>query len=82
MACMDEPDPHATDSYAYDLPAELIAQEPLADRAAARLLVVNRANGSLSHRSIRDLPDLLSPSDLVVVNDTKVVPARLVGHRA
>ena len=79
---MTDPDPRAADSYAYDLPADLIAQEPLADRAAARLLVVNRADGSLAHRSIRDLPGLLDPGDLVVVNDTKVVPARLVGHRA
>jgi len=78
---MSDPDPHAADSYAYELPADLIAQEPLADRAAARLLVVNRANGSLSHHSIRDLPGLLATGDLVVVNDTKVVPARLVGRR-
>jgi S-adenosylmethionine:tRNA ribosyltransferase-isomerase len=79
---MPEHDPLAAESYAYDLPEELIAQEPLADRAAARLLVVSRADGSLAHRSIRDLPDLLRPGDLVVVNDTKVVPARLVGRRA
>jgi S-adenosylmethionine:tRNA ribosyltransferase-isomerase len=79
---MTDPDPHAADSFAYDLPAELIAQDPLADRAAARLLVVNRAEGSLSHRTIRDLPGLLAAGDLVVVNDTKVVPARLVGRRA
>jgi S-adenosylmethionine:tRNA ribosyltransferase-isomerase len=82
MACVDAADLHAAASYAYDLPDELIAQEPLADRAAARLLVVNRADGSLVHRSIRDLPGLLAPGDLVVVNDTKVVPARLVGRRA
>jgi len=82
MASVEEPDPHAADSYDYALPAELIAQDPLADRAAARLLVVNRADGSLAHRSIRDLPGLLVPGDLVVVNDTKVVPARLLGHRA
>jgi S-adenosylmethionine:tRNA ribosyltransferase-isomerase len=69
------------ETYAYDLPADLIAQEPLADRAAARLLVVNRADGSLAHRSIRDVPSMLAPGDLVVVNDTKVVPARLVGCR-
>ena len=78
---MDEHDPLAADAYAYDLPEELIAQEPLADRAAARLLVVDRRDGSIAHRSIRDLPGLLQPGDLVVVNDTKVVPARLVGRR-
>jgi S-adenosylmethionine:tRNA ribosyltransferase-isomerase len=69
------------DLYDYDLPPELIAQEPLADRTAARLLVVRRADGSLAHRHVRDLPELLRPGDLVVVNDTKVVPARLVGRR-
>lgn len=78
---MTDRDPEAADTYAYDLPEDLIAQEPLADRAAARLLVVNRADGGFSHRTIRDLPALLQPGDLVVVNDTKVVPARLVGRR-
>ena len=82
MARMTEPDLHAAASYVYDLPHVLIAQEPLADRAAARLLVVNRADGSLAHRTLRDLPELLAAGDLLVVNDTKVVPARLVGRRA
>lgn len=70
------------DLYDYDLPRELIAQEPRADRASARLLVVRRSDRSLEHRHVRDLPDLLAPGDLVVVNDTRVVPARLVGRRA
>jgi S-adenosylmethionine:tRNA ribosyltransferase-isomerase len=70
------------DLYDYDLPPELIAQRPLADRSAARLLVVRRSDGSLAHRQVRDLPELLLPGDLVVVNDTRVVPARLVGRRA
>ena len=69
------------DLYDYDLPPERIAQEALADRAAARLLVVDRATGTLSHRRIRDLPEILAPGDLVVVNDTRVVPARLIGRR-
>lgn len=69
------------DLYDYELPPELIAQRPLEDRAAARLLVVRRAGG-LKHRHVRDLPDLLAPGDLVVVNDTRVLPARLVGRRA
>jgi len=77
----DAEHPDDADRYDYDLPRELIAQEPLADRAAARLLVVNRAAGALAHRHIRDLPEILRPGDLVVVNDTKVVPARLVGRR-
>jgi S-adenosylmethionine:tRNA ribosyltransferase-isomerase len=69
------------DLYNYELPPELIAQESLADRAAARLLVVDRATGALEHRHVRDLPEILRPGDLVVVNDTRVVPARLIGRR-
>jgi S-adenosylmethionine:tRNA ribosyltransferase-isomerase len=63
------------------LPADLIAQEPSAERAAARLLHLGRADGSLSHSTVRALPDLLRPGDLVVVNNTRVFPARLLGHR-
>jgi S-adenosylmethionine:tRNA ribosyltransferase-isomerase len=70
------------DLYDYELPADRIAQEPLADRSAARLLVVDRGSGGLAHRHVRDLPEILRPADLVVVNDTRVVPARLVGRRA
>jgi S-adenosylmethionine:tRNA ribosyltransferase-isomerase len=71
------------DLYDYELPRDLIAQEPLADRAAARLLVVHRRDGgSYEHRHVRDLPEILRPGDLLVVNDTRVVPARLVGRRA
>jgi len=69
------------DLYDYELPPELIAQESLADRAAARLLVVDRATSALEHRHIRDLPQILRAGDLVIVNDTRVVPARLVGRR-
>ena len=75
-------DPDAADAYDYCLPADLIAQEPLTDRAAARLLVVDRKAGAIRHAGIRDLPGLLTPGDLLVVNNTQVVPARLVGHRA
>jgi S-adenosylmethionine:tRNA ribosyltransferase-isomerase len=71
----------SADLYDYDLPRELIAQEPLADRSAARLLVVRRADGTIVHRHIRDLPGILMAGDLLVVNDTRVVPARLVGRR-
>ena len=70
------------DLYDYELPPELIAQESLADRAAARLLVVDRATGGFQHRHVRDLPESLRPGDLLVVNDTRVVPARLIGRRA
>lgn len=65
----------------YHLPDRLIAQHPAEPRDAARLLVVRRATASLEHRHFRDLPDLLSPADLLVLNDTKVLPARLVGRR-
>ncbi len=69
------------DQYDYDLPRHLIAQTPLANRADARLLVVDRSAGALSHRHVRDLPDTLLPGDVLVLNDTKVIPARLVGRR-
>src|SRR5262245_16552753 len=65
----------------YTLPEHLIAQHPAAERDAARLLVVRRDTGSIEHRTFRALPDLLAPGDLVVLNDTRVLPARLVGHR-
>jgi S-adenosylmethionine:tRNA ribosyltransferase-isomerase len=72
---------HQVETYDYDLPPELIAQEPLGDRTAARLLVVDRARGTFEHRHVRDLPALLAPGDALVLNDTRVVPARLVGFR-
>ena len=65
----------------YDLPEASIAQEPLAERDASRLLVLDRSKGALQHRVFRDLPDLLSPGDLLVVNRSRVFPARLLGHR-
>jgi S-adenosylmethionine:tRNA ribosyltransferase-isomerase len=70
------------DLYDYELPQALIAQQPLERRSDARLLHVCRAGGGLAHRQVGDLPEMLRPGDLVVVNDTRVVPARLVGHRA
>ena len=66
----------------YDLPPELIAQHPAARRDEARLLVLDRASGALAHRQFRDLADYLEPGDLLVLNDTQVIPARLLGHRA
>ena len=65
----------------FDLPPELIAQEPPPDRGAARLLVLDRASGSLTHTRVTALPDLLRAGDLLVVNDTRVFPARLLGRR-
>ncbi|HOA50903.1 MAG: tRNA preQ1(34) S-adenosylmethionine ribosyltransferase-isomerase QueA [Thermogutta sp.] len=70
-----------TDCYDYELPKHLIAQSPLPNRADARLMVVNRATGEIEHRHVRDLPELLRPGDALVLNNTKVVPARLVGYR-
>jgi S-adenosylmethionine:tRNA ribosyltransferase-isomerase len=69
------------DHYDYDLPKELIAQTPLTHRADARLLVVDRATQDMRHAHVRDLPEILLPGDCMVFNDTKVVPARLIGRR-
>jgi S-adenosylmethionine:tRNA ribosyltransferase-isomerase len=66
----------------YTLPEELIAQTPLADRAASRMLVVDRARGAWEDRQFRDLPSFLQPGDCLVLNDSRVFPARLFGHRA
>lgn len=65
----------------YELPRELIAQEPLADRSASRLLLLPPAPAPLQDRAIRDLPDLLAPGDLLIFNDTRVLPARLFGRK-
>lgn len=66
----------------FHLPEELVAQAPLADRSASRLLQVDRSTGHLSDRGFRDFPGLLRPDDLLVLNNTKVFPARLLGRRA
>jgi S-adenosylmethionine:tRNA ribosyltransferase-isomerase len=65
----------------FDLPAELIAQEPAAERVAARLLHLDRSSGSITHTTVRALPTLLRAGDVVVVNNTRVFPARLLGRR-
>lgn len=66
----------------YDLPPELIAQQPLPERAASRLLVMDRETGKCRDRYFRELPDLLRPGDLLVFNDTRVIPARLFGRKS
>jgi S-adenosylmethionine:tRNA ribosyltransferase-isomerase len=71
----------ASAEYDYELPRHLIAQEPVKSRVDARLLVVDRARQSLQHQYVRDLPELLRVGDCLVLNDTRVVPARLVGRR-
>jgi S-adenosylmethionine:tRNA ribosyltransferase-isomerase len=70
-----------TRDFDYALPAELIAQKPLAGRGAARLLVLQRASGAIVHKSVADLPVLLRAGDVLVVNNTRVFPARLLGRR-
>ena len=65
----------------FDLPKELIAQEPCEPRDAARLLCMGRRDGALRHRIFHDLPNLLQPGALLVVNNAKVLPARLIGHK-
>jgi S-adenosylmethionine:tRNA ribosyltransferase-isomerase len=72
---------HLLDTYDYALPPELIAQEPLADRTAARLLAVDRTARVWSHHHVADLPQLLSAGDFLVLNNTRVAPARIVGFR-
>ena len=67
--------------YDYELPSELIAQQPLANRSDARLLVVDRQRQTISHSHVRNLPEHLRAGDAIVLNDTRVVPARLVGRR-
>lgn len=65
----------------FDLPQELIAQDPLEDRASSRLLVLDRSTGEVEHRKFRDILEYLNPGDCLVINDTKVIPARLIGSK-
>ncbi|MES2996994.1 MAG: tRNA preQ1(34) S-adenosylmethionine ribosyltransferase-isomerase QueA [Verrucomicrobiota bacterium] len=66
-----------TSDFNYELPAELIAARPLGERGASRMLVLHRESGKIEHRMFRDFPSLLRPGDLLVLNDTKVIPARV-----
>lgn len=70
-----------TSDFYYDLPEELIAQDPLKDRSGSRLLVLNRETGTREHRIFRDVIEYLNPGDCLVVNNTKVIPARLIGAK-
>jgi len=69
------------DLYDYDLPRQLIAQDPLSTRSDARLMLVDRSSGQIDHYHVRDLPELLQAGDTLVLNNSRVVPARLVGYR-
>ncbi len=70
-----------TKDFYYDLPPELIAQHPLKDRASSRLLAVDRSSGELEHRHFRDIIEYLNPGDCLVMNNTRVIPARLHGFK-
>ena len=74
--------PLGLSDFDYPLPPELIAQEPAPRREDARLLVLDRATGGVAHRRFPDLADYLGPGDLVLLNDTRVFPARLLGRAA
>ena len=70
-----------TTDYDYDLPLELIAQTPLTNRSESRLMVLNRKNKTVEHKKFSDIVDYLSENDVLVLNDTKVIPARLIGEK-
>jgi S-adenosylmethionine:tRNA ribosyltransferase-isomerase len=83
----DRPGPAApqrlpTSAYDYELPAGLIAHHPAAQRDASRLLVIDRATGGMRHRVFRDVLELIEPGDVLVLNETRVIPARLLGSRS
>ncbi len=65
----------------FDLPQELIAQHPLKDRASSRLLVLNKKTGETEHKTFRDILQYLKKGDCLVINDTKVLPARIIGQK-
>ena len=70
-----------TRDFWYDLPEELIAQTPLEKRDTSRLLVLDRKTGAIEHRHFYDILDYLNPNDCLVMNDSRVLPARLLGNR-
>jgi S-adenosylmethionine:tRNA ribosyltransferase-isomerase len=79
---LDSKPAYPVSAFDYALPQHLIAQHPLPDRAASRLLVLSRATGEIQHRQFRDFPSLLQPGDVLVVNDSRVIRARLIGRRS
>ncbi len=68
-----------TSDFYFDLPKELIAQDPLEDRSGSRLMVLDRKTGEVSHHIFKEIIDFLNPGDCLVINNTKVIPARLHG---
>lgn len=79
---MPDRETFTTSAFDYDLPPELIASHPAAERDASRLLVVRRDHDDFEHRTFRQLPELIDPGDILVLNETRVIPARLLGTRA
>ncbi len=69
------------EDFYFDLPQELIAQDPLPDRSGSRLLVLDKKTGETRHHMFREIVDFISPGDCLVINDTKVIPARLIGEK-
>ena len=67
--------------YDYDLPEELIAQMPADKRENSKMMVLNRKDRTISHKHFYDIVDLIEPNTLLVMNNTKVLPARLIGHK-
>ena len=70
-----------TSDFYYDLPEELIAQDPLENRSDSRLMVLDKKTGAVSHHIFREIVNYLNPGDCLVINDTKVIPARLIGEK-
>ena len=70
-----------TKDFYYDLPEELIAQDPLEKREMSKLMVLDKKTGEIEHKVFKDVIDYLNPGDCLVINDTKVLPARLYGKR-
>ena len=70
-----------TKDFYFDLPEELIAQDPLEDRSSSRLLVLNKHTGETEHKTFKDIKGYLRKGDCLVLNNTKVIPARLIGEK-
>ena len=76
-----EPQEYTKSDFAFSLPQELIAQDPLEDRSASRLMLLHKETGQVEHHIFKDIISYLNPGDCLVLNNTKVIPARLLGHR-
>ena len=81
QAAEKEPQEYTKSDFAFSLPQELIAQDPLEDRSASRLMLLHKETGQVEHHIFKDIISYLNPGDCLVLNDTKVIPARLLGHR-